>query len=146
MTYKEVITMFRAANTAINSVGTFVHGRKPEGSFTTIAATFPLIFLPPFRESTDYKKAITRRTIVLFLLKQDNPGNTVEEREDLIEECYLLKEAFIAKLNEFWDSPSNTYFGKASISEVMATPEYLQMAGTVSGYSISFTLSTKTDC
>lgn len=146
MTYKGVITMFRAVNTAINVSGTFIHGRKPEGSFSSIAESFPLIFLPPFRETTDYKKAITRRTIVLFLLKQDNPGNTVDQREDLIEECFLLKEAFISKLNEFTESPSNAYFGKATISEVMATPEYLQMAGTVSGYSISFTLTTKTDC
>lgn len=138
--------MFRAINTAVNAAGTFVHGRKPEGSFDSIAAVYPLVFVLPFRDVADYKKETIKRSIVMFFFKQDNPGNTLVQREDMIQECYVIKDAFIQKMIEYSDTPGNTYFGKLTISEVLATPEYAQLAGTVSGYSVSFTLITKTDC
>lgn len=146
MTYKDVINYFKATNTEVNTTGIFVHGRKPDASFISIAAAWPMVFVLPFRETTDYKKEIIKRNIVMFFFLQDNINNTLDQREDLIESAFELKEEFIRKMVELTESPSNAYFGKFTFSEILATPEYAQLAGTVSGYSISFTLTSKTKC
>lgn len=143
MTYQEVIDMFRDITTQVGQ--NFVHGKIPDVNFFTVNTDWPLVILPPFREVTDYDKSIIERAIVLFFFAQDNPGNTMQEREPIIANQYFCKEDFISFLLLQLESPSSSCFG-LSISKVQATPEYAQMAGYASGYSATFTLKSRIKC
>jgi hypothetical protein len=143
MTYQEVIDMFRDVTTQVAQ--NFVHGKIPDVNFFTINTEWPLVILPPFRDVSDYEKANIERAIVLLFFAQDNPNNTMEDREAIISAQYSNKEEFINYFREQFESPSSPYFG-LSISKVVATPEYAQMAGYASGYSVTFTLKSKIKC
>ena len=143
MTYQEVIDLFKTI--AMNVGQNFKHGKIPDVNFFTINTDWPLVILPPFREVTDYDKSLIERAIVLFFFTQDDPVNTIQEREVLISGQYFYKEDFITYLLIQFESPSSPYFG-LSISKVIATPEYAQMARYASGYSVTFTLKSKIKC
>lgn len=143
MTYQEVINLFETIS--IQCGNFFVHGKVPDVNFFTINAEWPLVILPPFKEETDYNKANIETRIILFFFNQDNPSYTISERFPLINDQYLRKETFFETLLNEFQNPASPYFG-LSISKVIATPEYAQMAGYVSGYSASFTLKSKIKC
>jgi hypothetical protein len=69
--------------------------------------------------------------------QQDTPATTNERREEIIAEMDDLSDIFLFALNAS---------SSLNLSNVLKTPEYRQLAGTVSGYGLSFTINSKIDC
>lgn len=139
MTYSDLVNYLKAKALVVNPTGTFVHGKKPDASLTSSNMTFPLIWVAPFRESTDRIKGNIVRQITIAFFAQDSPNKTLIERQALIQTMWALKESFMASI-------SNDLPRVISATGESATPEYSQLAGTVSGYAISFNVQSKIPC
>lgn len=135
MTYQTLVNIIRATANYINPTGTFVHGRRSDGSLEYNEA-FPQIHLLPVRSEYDYNNANVRHNVILMFWGQDSPESSNDEREALISTMDILSDNFIINFQNV-----NTY----TITNVLKTPEYRQLAGTVSGYGLSFTIVAKTD-
>ena len=73
----------------------------------------------------------------MFFVTKDDPNNSIEERETIVSQMDVLQRAY---LNEFEEQLT----GKGIIDgPVLKTPEWQTFPGYGSGYSISFTLSSK---
>jgi hypothetical protein len=68
---------------------------------------------------------------------QDRPETTNDEREAIIAAMDDLSNTFLFALN---------FDVNVSLSNVLKTPEYRQLAATASGYGLSFTVNSKIDC
>lgn len=136
MNYQDIVNTIRNTATAINLTGSFVHGRRSDGSLE-YDKPFPQIHLMPLRSTFDIQNDIVKHDIVIMFWGQDSPESSNDKRELIIAQMDLLSSNFINSLN----SLSNI-----SLSNVLKTPEYRQLAGTVSGYGLSFTLTSKTYC
>jgi hypothetical protein len=78
---------------------------------------------------------IERQLTVCFFL-QDSTNNTLAQRQALIQEAWDFQHDFMEYLDNYMPKAFN-------ISDIIATPEYAQLAGTVSGYSVSFKFQSK---
>lgn len=139
MTYSNLVNYFKAKALIVNPSGTFIHGKKPDASLTSSSTVFPLIWVAPFRESTDRIKGNINRQITIAFFDQDSPNKTLDQRQALIQSMWALKESFMTSINN--DLPR-----VLSTANESATPEYSQLAGTVSGYAISFNIQSKIPC
>ena len=139
MTYTEVVEYLKAKAIAVSPDCTFVHGKRPDASLISTSMVYPLIWLAPFRETIDRQKGNIDNQITISFLQQDSTEYTLEQRQILIQSMYDLKEAFMTSLRS-----SIPLLGVATNEN--ATPEYSQLGGYVSGYSVSFKFSTKTAC
>lgn len=139
MTYTEVVEYLKAKALAESPDCTFVHGKRPDASLISTSTAYPLIWLAPFRETIDRQKGNIDNQITISFLAQDSTQNTLEQRQALIQTMYVLKEAFMNSLRS-----RIPLLGVATNEN--ATPEYSQLGGYVSGYSVSFKFSTKTAC
>jgi hypothetical protein len=144
MTYLEVV---QALNNAADNVAapdyTFIHGKRPDASLQSIQTKYPLIWVPPFRESYDLKTQNIERQITVCFFLQDSPNKTLEERQTLIQQAWDYQHDFMQQLYNGFDFMIKTF----TVLDIIATPEYAQLAGTVSGYSVSFKLKSKiTSC
>ena len=132
MTYLETVSFIRNIATSINPTGTFTHGRRVDGSAEYDGA-FPQILLEPFIVSKDLGKATATCNISLGFLFQDAAENTAAQRETIIGLADTLCTEFESELFE------SSY----DIGVVRESPFYLIFSGTVSGYLLSFTLTSK---
>lgn len=139
MTYTEVVEYLKAKALAVSPDCTFVHGKRPDASLVSTSMVYPLIWLAPFRETIDRQKGNIDNQITISFLAQDSTQNTLDQRQSLIQSMYVLKEAFMTSLRS-----GIPMVGVATNEN--ATPEYSQLGGYVSGYSVSFKFSTKTAC
>lgn len=140
MTYSDCVDFFKLKALAASPDCTFVHGKKPDASLTSTSMVYPLIWLAPFKETTDRKKGNIDRQIVIAFFAQDSTQNTLEQRQALIQTMWELKESFMDLIfNQ--DLP---IVGTATNEN--ATPEYSQLGGYVSGYAVSFKFSSKIPC
>ena len=139
MTYTEVVEYLRTKAINISPNCTFVHGKKPDASLISTSMVYPLIWLAPFRETVDRKKGNVDNQITIAFFAQDNTENTLIQRQALIQTMYELKEAFMISLRAGIPMV-------AEITNESATPEYSQLGGYVSGYSVNFKFTSKTAC
>lgn len=135
MNYQNLVDTIRNTANFVNPTGTFVHGRRSDGSLEYNEA-FPQIHLLLVRSEYDYNNANVRHNVIVMFWGQDSPESSNDERELLIATMDSLSDNFIIQLQ------TSTSF---LITNVLKTPEYRQLAGTVSGYGLSFTIVSKTD-
>lgn len=137
MTYLNCISYFKASLLEVNPSGTFVRGRRPDASLASANADWPMVVLLPFRETEDRQSGNIERQIVMFFVSQDSTDNTEDERDTIIQNMNTLAAVFV---NDFELRTK----GKASItSKISKTPERQTFPGYCSGYSITFTLTSK---
>lgn len=136
MNYQDIVDLVRQISNAINPSGHFVHGRNTDGSLD-YDYPFPQIHLLPVQTTYDVANDIKDHTLILMFWEQDSPESSNLEREAKIAAMDQLSDLFLAAIY------NNTVF---QVSDVLKTPEYRQLAGTASGYGLSFTLITKVDC
>jgi hypothetical protein len=139
MTYSDLIDYLQTKALVVNPTGTFVHGKKPDASLISTNMVYPLIWVAPFRETTDRLKNKISRQVTIAFFAQDSTQNTLDQRQALIQTMWDLKELYVASLNN--DLPK-----VLSALNESATPEYSQLGGYVSGYAISFNIQTKLPC
>lgn len=137
MNYSEIVNVIRNISNAINPTGHFMHGRRSDGSLD-YDQNFPQIHLMPIRTNFDVPAGIKNHDIILMFWQQDSPDSSNADREFKIDQMDALSDIF---LDALYNDPANVSF-----NNVLKTPEYRQLAGTVSGYGISFTLTTVSLC
>jgi len=136
MSYQSTVDIIRAAAEAVNPDGFFVHGRRSDVT-THHDKPMPQISLLPMRSRPDRRNDNERYSIVMGFFDQDTPTTSELEREKIIAAMDELSNEFMDKLNE---NKTCTIEGENK------TPEYRQLAGTLSGYSIAFDLICKMEC
>ena len=139
MTYTEVVEYLKDKAIEVSPDCTFVHGKKPDASLISTNMVYPLVWLAPFRETVDRKKGNVDNQITISFLQQDSTEYTLDQRQLLIQSMFDLKEAFMISLMAGIPMV-------AEISNESATPEYSQLGGYVSGYSVNFKFTSKTAC
>jgi hypothetical protein len=132
MNYLETVAFIRGIASDINPNGTFTHGRRVDGS-GQYDGSFPQILLEPFITSKDLVKGIATANISLGFMFQDDATNTPEQREVIIGLADALCTTFEARL----------YNSQVDTGIVRETPFYMIFSGTVSGYLLSFTITSK---
>jgi hypothetical protein len=136
MNYQDLVNIIRDTANLVNPTGLFVHARRTDGSLE-YDKNFPQIHLYPVRSELELNNENVRHNIILMFWDQDRPETTNEEREAIIAAMDDLSNLFLFTLN------ANT---NVSLSNVLKTPEYRQLAATASGYGLSFTISSKINC
>lgn len=136
MSYQSIVDLLRNLAYIVNPNGHFMHGRRSDGSLD-YDKPFPQIHLYPVRSNPDIANSNERDDIILMFWQQDSPESTNEQREAMIAQMDVLSRNF---MNELYAEDG------VSVTNVLRTPEYRQLAGTVSGYGVSFTLPSKDDC
>lgn len=139
MTFEQVITALQDAATNVNPNGTFMYGKRPDAGLTTTSTALPIIWLAPFREMTDRNRGTIERQVVLAFFEQDSPNKTDAERQQMIENMWELQ-------NDFMNYLQNAIPKTFSITNEVQMPEYYKLAGTVSGYSVTFKFQSKLPC
>jgi hypothetical protein len=135
MTYQSIIDILRTTANTVNPTGIFINARRTDGSLE-YSNQFPQIHLYPLRETIDINAGNITAEVLLMFWKQDSPDSTNDERETIIADMDVLSTAYLVELNT----------NMISISNARKTPEFRQLAGTVSGYGLAFTLSGKIGC
>lgn len=136
MNYQNLVDIIRNTATTVNPTGLFVHARRTDGSLE-YDKTFPQIHLYPVRSELELNNENIKHNIILMFWDQDRPETTNEEREAIIAAMDDLSNIFLFALNA---NPN------VSLSNILKTPEYRQLAATASGYGLSFTISSKINC
>ena len=132
MTYIESVALIRNIAVEINPTGTFIHGRRVDGSLA-YDGFYPQILLEPFTVSVDLEKATETANMSLGFLLKDAAENNAEKREIIIGEADVLCTAFIKALET----------KHVDVSNIVARPFYNIFAGVVSGYLLTFNLTSK---
>lgn len=128
MGYQKLVDFIRDAAVAVNTNGTFIHGRRSDGSLE-YDGNFPQIHLYPFRSQLDNdNKAVSTSNILMGFWMQDEPDSTNEEREEKIATMDTLSDSFLDQLDE----------SQIEITDLVKEPQYRTLSGTLSGYAISF--------
>lgn len=143
MTYQQIVDMLRDSANAVNPNGFFHHGRRedfslqyPQVAFRTGYAGIGLLSPTP-RTTVDKINAIVTHECIMVFMEQDAPDSTEDNREDIIARMYVLSE-------QFMDYIYNNY--PVAISNEVKTPDYRQFMATLSGYSMTFTISDVISC
>lgn len=127
MTYQDVVDIIRNTATAVNPSGTFVHGRKSDGSLEFNNDSPWIILLEPqpnpLNNNKDFIETIS---FPIMFLTQDTPETTPARREELKESMFVLSREFLALLDEE---------DLLDVNYAAAQPEIRQLAGTLTGFS-----------
>lgn len=132
MTYLDTVELIRSLSIQVNEPGTFIHGRRVDGSLA-YDGNFPQILLEPFTVNIDLEKATETANMSLGFLLKDAAENNAAAREIIIGEADVLCSAFITALET----------KHVDVSNVVARPFYNIFAGVVSGYLLTFNLTSK---
>lgn len=134
LTYQNIVDLIRIVATAVNPSGTFVHARRSDGSLEYPGA-MPQIHLYPFNISGNEGR---QTELLIGFWQQDSPESSNEEREAIIAEMDILCREFLATLDDNYDT--------IQLTNIVSEPNYRQLAGTLSGYTLKFTLIGSLDC
>lgn len=131
MSYKGVVNLIRSISEEVNPTGIFTHSDKWKTSLN-FSKNDIQICLYPFSGSIDLTNHYYESwNIVMGFYYQDAPDSTAEEQEELIQKADIKSRFFLDKINQTEG---------VELSNVKKEPSYRQMAGTYTGYIISFTL------
>lgn len=133
MAYQAIVDFLRDTAEAVNEDGTFIHGRKIDGSIE-YNEPFPQIHLYPFTSTIDTSGGLVETAnIVMGFWFQDAPDSSNAERESIIASADQLCQAFIQEIVEA---------DGFDISGIRTEPQYQTIHGTLSGYALTFQLKT----
>lgn len=147
MTHQQIIDLIRDTANTVNAGGGFVYGTRFDGSIHSVSTGadgvtpgFPLIHLYSSSKSVDRNNDNHKWSLVVAFWYQDDlqnvPGQTDTAREEILANAETLCDSFMEELSG----------SMIMIENENQTPEVLQLAGTVSGWSCSFDIISKDDC
>lgn len=130
MAYQIIVDAIRDASEEVNPTGTFIHGRRSDGSLE-YDKPFPQIHLYPFTTlPQDQNRNLVFADIVMAFWQQDSPETSNEKREEIIAEMDTLSTNFLNQLD----------LAELEIITVREEPQYRTLSATLSGYAITFRL------
>jgi len=143
MTYQQIVDMCRTSANAVNPLGFFHHGRREDFSLEYYQDSFRQghagigLIAPTPRTTINRTEGIVTHECVLVFMKQDSMDSDVLVREQIISDMDVLS-------NLFMDYIFNNY--NIIITNEVKTPDYRQFMGTLSGYSMTFTIQSYLPC
>ena len=146
MTYQEVINMLGYISSIVNVDGTFKNTKPSRLSLGTINDSWPLIACINIKSVVDFGKSNVKFNIAMVFLKQDTVDSGDSEQDSIVDDMFGLHNDFFECLNRDSENLEGPYYGKFNFGQVTGGPELQKRAGTVSGYGVQFTLTTKNDC
>jgi hypothetical protein len=136
MSYIGVVTLIKTVSESVNPTGLFEHGRRWDASLN-FGENNKQIYLYPITANVDLNNHFFESwSVVMGFYFQDAPDSTELERQGLIVEADVMVTEFLNLLNET---------ESIELSNSRKEPSYRQMAGTYTGYILTFTLNTTTD-
>ena len=127
MAYQLIVDAIRTAAKAVNDSGTFIHGRRADGSLEDNQPV-PQIHLYPFVTSPQSNKNFVLADIIMAFWEQDSPGTSNFQRQEIIAEMDVLSDAFITELES----------ALVEITGIRKEPQYRTLSATLSGYAVTF--------
>lgn len=141
MKYNDTVELIKSIADTLLTSGTFVHGRRIDGSII-FDKPFPQIHLLPFTVSKNRVNLFDTASLIIGFWFQDKPDSTPEERQEIISEADILCEAFIvaleARVNSVLEVP-------VQIDSVKTEPQYYNYMATASGYALTFNLISQSE-
>ena len=134
MTYNDIVEYFKSVAVDINPTGTFIHGRRFDGSIN-YDEPMPQIQLYPFTDNPNVYDSNTTWNIVIGFLDQDDQGNTLEQRQAIISKMDVLSMQFLKQIS-----------GTVTVQNARRETAYLILASTLSGYLVSFNIQSQIEC
>lgn len=136
MSYIQAVNIIKGVSEAINPDGIFVHGRTWDASLEFSNLDIQ-IYLYPFTGNVDVNNSYYETyQITMGFYFQDTQDSTNEDRQALIQRADNLTRDFLNTLN---------VVEGVEVSGSRVEPSYRQMAGTYTGYILSFTLGIDTN-
>jgi len=138
MTYQQILDMVRDTAKAVNTTGTFIHGRNSDAA-NSQALPYPRIHLYPFTQEREPRDTFKRTTPLLFSFVEKDEGLQDEAlREGIISRMDLLCQDFLDRLEEDYNSD-------IEFTSIRSEPQYQILEG-VSGYTLSVTIKSQVEC
>lgn len=136
MSYLGAVNIIKTISESINPDGIFVHCRTFDASLN-FSEVDKQIYLYPISATVDLNNHYYEAwSILMGFYFQDAPDSTPEERQTLVGQADDMVTEFLAQLN---------VTEGIELSNARKEPSYRQMAGTYTGYILSFTLGYTTD-
>lgn len=136
MSYIQAVNIIKGVSEAVNPDGIFVHGRTWDASLEFSNLDIQ-IYLYPFTGNVDVNNSYYETyQITMGFYFQDTQDSTNEDRQALIQRADNLTRNFLNTLN---------VVEGVEVSGSRVEPSYRQMAGTYTGYILSFTLGIDTN-
>lgn len=136
MSYLGAVNLIKSISETVNPTGLFEHGRRWDASLN-FGENNKQIYLYPITANVDLANHYFESwSIVMGFYFQDAPDSTELDRQALIAEADVMVTEFLNLLNET---------ESIELSNSRKEPSYRQMAGTYTGYILTFTLNTTTD-
>lgn len=135
MTYNEVVEYIKAICLEINPNGSFIHGRRADGSIN-YDEPMPQIHLYPLISNKNIKEQYVVYNIVMGFWAQDSPDNTLDTRQSIISKMDELCTKFQVRIEND---------GMGMVAGSRDEPAYQVLIATLSGYmfTCNFTTSLK---
>ena len=136
MSYLGAVNLIKSISETVNPTGLFEHGRRWDASLN-FGENNKQIYLYPITANVDLANHYFESwSIAMGFYFQDAPDSTELDRQALIAEADVMVTEFLNLLNET---------ESIELSNSRKEPSYRQMAGTYTGYILTFTLNTTTD-
>lgn len=136
MSYLGAVNLIKSISETVNPTGLFKHGRRWDASLN-FGENDKQIYLYPITANVDLVNHYFESwNIAMGFYFQDAPDSTELDRQALIAQADVMVTEFLNILNET---------EVIELSNARKEPSYRQMAGTYTGYLLSFTLNTTTD-
>lgn len=135
MRYNDIVSLIKTVAEEINPTGTFIHGRKADGSII-YDKPLPQIHLYPFITTKDRTTGFDNSDVFMGFWFQDKPTNKPEQRQEIISKADDLCQAFIEGIEAT---------GQIQLSNVRVEPQYQTLAATLSGYALRFNILSQSE-
>ena len=136
MSYLGVVSIIKSVSESVNPTGLFQHGRKWDASLN-FGDNDKQIYLYPITATVDLNNHFFESwTVTMGFYFQDAPDSTELDRQGLVAQADAMTTLFLNDIN---------LTEGVELSNVRKEPSYRQMAGTYTGYILSFTLNSTTD-
>lgn len=136
MSYLGVVSIIKSVSESVNPTGLFQHGRKWDASLN-FSENDKQIYLYPITATVDLNNHFFESwSVVMGFYFQDAPDSTELDRQGLVAQADAMTTLFLNDIN---------LTEGVELSNVRKEPSYRQMAGTYTGYILSFTLNSTTD-
>lgn len=133
MTYLQTVDLIQSICESINPTGTFIHGRRVDGSLA-YDDQMPQIHLYPFITTPDLNNGFDSSNITMGFWQQGAAELSPEESKEKIAAADVMTRAFLVALNN----------SSVDLSNIRMEPGYNLFTAILTGYTLTFTIISKT--
>lgn len=120
--YLDFISLFQSAHNAVNSAGTFYHGRVSDANLAIDNNPLPQIHVYPFKVKPENGVDVSTNILIAFIF-QDSPHSSDTDRNVITDQADTMARKFV----QYIDSQSD------EIRSWEIEPFYKQFSGVTSG-------------